>query len=69
MIPYKNSQLSPQERARDLLSRMTLREKLAQMRLITQTAPKSQKWKRHCRHGKRKCRGCWAIFTMARATI
>ena len=36
MIPYKNSQLSPQERARDLLSRMTLREKLAQMRLITQ---------------------------------
>ena len=33
MYPYKDSSLSPQERAKDLLSRMTLREKLAQLTL------------------------------------
>ena len=33
MFPYKNPALSPEERAKDLLSRMTLREKVAQMQL------------------------------------
>lgn len=33
MFPYKDPSLSPQERAKDLLSRMTLREKLAQLML------------------------------------
>lgn len=33
MIPYKNPALSPEERTKDLMSRMTLREKIAQMRL------------------------------------
>ena len=35
MFPYKDPSLSPQERAKDLLSRMTLREKLAQLMLST----------------------------------
>ena len=35
MYPYKNPSLSPEERAKDLLSRMTIREKIAQMTLIT----------------------------------
>ncbi len=35
MLPYKNPALSPEERARDLLSRMTLPEKLWQVRLIS----------------------------------
>lgn len=35
MLPYKNPELSPEERAKDLLSRMTLREKIAQMSLRT----------------------------------
>ena len=35
MLSYKNPALSPQERAKDLLSRMTLREKVAQMQIRT----------------------------------
>ncbi len=35
MLPYKDQSLSPEERARDLLSRMTLREKIAQMQIRT----------------------------------
>ncbi len=35
MLPYKNPVLSNEERARDLLSRMTLREKIAQMQVRT----------------------------------
>ena len=30
-LPYKNPKLSPEERTRDLISRMTLDEKIAQM--------------------------------------
>lgn len=33
MLPYKDASLPPEERTRDLLARMTLREKIAQMRL------------------------------------
>lgn len=36
MVPYKDSSLSPEVRAKDLLSRMTLREKIMQMVLYTQ---------------------------------
>lgn len=34
MLPYKNTKLSPKERANDLLGRMTLDEKLAQLECI-----------------------------------
>ena len=34
MDAYKNPHLSPEERARDLLSRMTLDEKIAQVNII-----------------------------------
>ena len=34
MFHYKNPALSPEERAKDLLSRMTLREKVGQMQLV-----------------------------------
>ena len=35
MFPYQNPALSPEERTKDLMSRMTLGEKLAQMRLVS----------------------------------
>nr|MBP8989784.1 hypothetical protein [Clostridia bacterium] len=36
MLPYQNPDLSEDERTADLLSRMTLEEKLAQMHMIVQ---------------------------------
>jgi beta-glucosidase len=37
MEAYKNPALTPEERARDLLSRMTLEEKVAQINIIRGT--------------------------------
>lgn len=34
LLPYKNKALSPEQRAKDLLSRMTLDEKIMQLQCI-----------------------------------
>ncbi|MGA8313930.1 MAG: glycoside hydrolase family 3 N-terminal domain-containing protein, partial [Terriglobales bacterium] len=41
MLPYRNPGLSPERRVKDLLSRMTLEEKAAQMLCIWQQKPKT----------------------------
>ncbi len=41
LLPYRNPKLSPEKRAKDLLSRMTLQEKAAQMLCIWQQKPKT----------------------------
>jgi len=41
VLPYKNAALSPSERAADLLARMTLEEKVAQMLCIWQQKPQT----------------------------
>ena len=41
VLPYQNPALSPEKRVKDLLSRMTLEEKAAQMLCIWQQKPKS----------------------------
>ena len=41
ILPYRNSSLSPEKRVKDLLSRMTLEEKAAQMLCIWQQKPKT----------------------------
>ncbi|MGO9087248.1 MAG: glycoside hydrolase family 3 N-terminal domain-containing protein [Terriglobales bacterium] len=41
MLPYRNPGLSPEKRVKDLLSRMTLEEKAAQMLCIWQQKPKT----------------------------
>jgi beta-glucosidase len=41
LLPYQNPKLSPEKRAKDLLSRMTLEEKAAQMVCIWRDRPKS----------------------------
>lgn len=41
LLPYRDARLSPQQRADDLLSRMTLEEKIAQLECIW-TAPKKE---------------------------
>jgi beta-glucosidase len=38
-LPYKNKNLSPEERTKDLLSRMTVDEKIMQLQCIWQTKP------------------------------
>jgi beta-glucosidase len=41
IVPYRNSALSPEKRVKDLLSRMTLEEKAAQMLCIWQKKPQT----------------------------
>ena len=41
LLPYRNPKLSPEKRVRDLLSRMTLEEKAAQMVCIWRERPKT----------------------------
>ena len=41
VLPYRNPRLSPEKRVKDLLSRMTLEEKAAQMLCIWQQKPKT----------------------------
>lgn len=39
LLPYRNPKLSPEKRVRDLMSRMTLREKIAQMLCVWREKP------------------------------
>ena len=44
MESYKNPALTPEERARDLLSRMTLQEKIGQINITRGVAPRFSWW-------------------------